>query len=805
MEGDLLLNHFDTFKLRIIRRIPLSIVLPFLLLPQLFSQELLISGIVLNKNTNQILTSVSVYDRTSLRGTITDNSGLFKISLLPGDHNLEFSYTGFEHTDTAINLFVNTELIIYLNPITFSVGEVTIFAEGVKDNVTSPLMGSFSIKNKEIMAMPSIFGETDPLRILQLTPGVQAGSEGNIGFYVRGGGTDQNLILYDNTILYNPGHLLGFFSVFIPEFIKDVSIIKSGIPAQYGGKVSSVIRLNSYKGNKDSVEVMGSVGLIASRISVSVPLFKNTGTFILGARRTYLELFVEPLVRNVVTKTSFFHNRSKYNFFDLNAGVSLSIGKHDIISFSGYYGRDNFTMDHTGIKLNNSLKWGNSLAALGWNHKIGSMADWNTNISYTRYSFDLTGSQGSYSFDLLSSIEDYSLKSDVSLLINGQHLKTGIELTKHRFIPNRINAKAEDFVLNFGQFSAMNAIEGAIFADYEYPFTSRFSIAGGIRFSFFNHRGPFRKFENNSPGQITDTIYYPRGESLAFFAFPEPRFVLKYQIKTNVSVKASYMRIAQYIHLATSATASLPTDIWIPSTSEIKPLIGDQVSLGYFQNFASKSIEFSTELYYKKMNNQLEFLQGIIYNSVDGNMEDNIAIGYGQSYGVEFYLRIKSDKSLAWASYTLSRTEHIFNEINEGYVYPAKYDRRHDISLTFIRKFNEKWSGSAVFVFVSGNAYTLPTGRYIIQGRIVNQYGDVNSFRMPPYHRMDVSLNRKIITKKNWNSELIFSVYNIYSRANPYFIYFEADGDLEKYTLSVKPVVVSLFPVIPSVSWNFKF
>lgn len=783
----------------------MSILLLFLLMPGLFSQDLLIRGKVINKTTRQILTDVSVYDRTSLRGTITDDSGWFKISLPPGNHNIEFSYTGFERTDTTFNLFDNIELIIYLNPLTVSVGEVTIFADGTKDRVNSPLMGSFTLTNKEMKALPSLLGEMDPLRILQLTPGVQAGSEGNIGFYVRGGGTDQNLILYDNTILYNPGHLLGFFSVFNPEIIKDVSIIKSGIPAQYGGKVSSVIRLNSYKGNKDSVEVMGSVGIIASRISVSGPLFKNNGTFILGARRTYLELFVEPLVRNVVTKTAFFHKKSIYNFYDLNGGVSLKVGNHDNISFSGYYGRDNFNMDRSGIKQENSLKWGNSLASLEWNHKIRAMGDWNTNISHTKYSFDLSGSQGGYYFDLLSSVEDYSLKSNVSLLINNQQLKTGFELTNHSFIPNRINAKAEDFVLNFGQFSAMNAIEGAIFADGEYPFTSRLSIAGGLRLSFFNHRGPYRKFENNSLGQITDTLYYPRGKSLAFFTCPEPRLVLKYLVNTNVSVKASYMRITQYIHLATSATASLPTDIWIPSTSEIKPLIGDQVSLGYFQNFANKDIEFSTELYYKKMNNQLEFLQGIIYNSIDGNIEDNLATGYGRSYGVEFYLRIKSGKSTGWASYTLSRTEHIFDEINEGYVYPAKYDRRHDLSLTYVRKFSEKWSGSAVFVFVSGNAYTLPIGRYIIQGRIVNQYGDINSFRMPPYHRLDISANRKLITKKNWYSELIFSVYNVYSRANPYFIYFDVSGDLEKYTLKVKPVVVSLFPVIPSVSWSFKF
>ncbi|MCX6325742.1 MAG: TonB-dependent receptor [Bacteroidia bacterium] len=777
----------------------------FLFLPQLFPQELLIRGKVIDKTTNQILKSVSVHDKTSFRGTVTDDSGSFKISLPAGQHNIEFSYTGFERVDTTINLFENIEISIYLNPFTVSVGEVTITADGLKDHVSSPLMGSFTLTNKEMMKLPSLLGETDPLKLLQLTPGVQAGSEGGIGFYVRGGGTDQNLILYDNTIIYNPGHLLGFFSVFNPEIIKDVSIIKSGIPAQYGGKISSVIKLNSYKGNRDSVEVMGSMGIISSRISIDGPLFKGKGTFILGARRTYLELFVEPIVRLGAKSTSFINKQNNYNFYDFNTGASLKITNVDFFSFSAYHGRDKYRMGQAGIKQENSLEWGNSMASLLWNHKISEKGELNTNISWTRYEFDLSGSQSDYSYGLFSSVMDYSLKSDLSIEKNRMKITTGLELTNHSFIPNRINAQAGNLILDFGQFSAMKALEGAIFFDDELPVTSRLSIAGGFRFSFFNHHGPYSKFVKNMLGQITDTLFYPRGKSLAFFANPEPRLVLKYQINDNTSLKASYMRIAQYIHLATSATASLPTDSWIPSTSKLKPLVGDQLSMGYFRNFPKKGLEFSTEIYYKKMNNQLEFLRGVINTSIVGNMEDNLAIGNGQSYGVELYLRKKIGNSTGWLSYTLSRTEQKFDEINAGFVYPAKYDRRHDISLTLIRTFNEKWSGSAVFIYISGNAFTMPVGRYIIQGNIVNQYGDVNSFRMPPYHRMDVSMTRKIITRKNWSSELIFSIYNIYNRANPYFIYFEAAGDLEKYSLEIKAVEVSLFPLIPSVSWSFKF
>jgi hypothetical protein len=783
----------------------LYILLLFLFLPRLYSQELVIKGNVYNKITHQIITAVSIYDRTTLRGTTTDNSGNFKISLPRGEHKIVFSYTGFEHNDTIIFLYENIELSVPLTPLTVSVNEVTISADRLRDHVSSLLMGSFTLTNKEMKMLPSLLGETDPIKLLQLTPGVQSGSEGNIGFYVRGGGTDQNLILYDNTLLYNPGHLLGFFSVFNPEIIKDISIIKSGIPAQYGGKASSVIMLDSFKGNRDSIDVKGSLGIISSRLSIGGPVFKKRGTFVLGARRTYLELFVEPLIRKIVKSKSFLQNKSRYNFYDFNAGASLKISNLDNLTFSGYFGRDNFTLGRTGIDQQNSLKWGNSLASLNWDHKINGNGEWNTNISWTRYNFELSGSQSSYFFGLYSSIEDYTVKSNVLFKQNEKQISTGFELTKHSFIPNRIDARADSYILNFEQFSTMNAVEGALFCDGTIPLSSKLSISAGLRLSFFDHRGPYRKIESNSLGQVTDTLDYPRGKSLAFFAYPEPRIVLKYQFNPYNSIKASFMRIAQYVHLATSASASLPTDIWIPSTSGLKPLIGDQVSLGYFKNFLNRNFDFSAELYYKKMNNQLEFLQGVIYNSIEGNMDENIAVGYGQSYGVELYLQIKSGKSTGWISYTLSRAEQKFNEINEGYIYPAKYDRRHDVAITYVRKFNQKWSASAVFIYTSGNAYTLPIGRYIIQGSVVNQYGSVNSFRMPAYNRLDVSLNRTIITKKNRTSELIFSVYNIYNRANPYFIYFQASGDLDKYSLEVKPVVVSLFPIIPSVSWSFKF
>ena len=797
----LFLNYFC----KLIHRISTSILLCFTFEFQLFSQEVLISGSIIDRNTNLPVNTASVYDLTTTRGAISDESGFFKLSVPPGIHTLEISFIGYEKIDTMVNANGNSYIRIFMSPLPFSGEEITITADAQKDQVSSLGMGSFTFSNKELAKLPSLLGETDPLKILQLTPGIQSGTYGGVGFYVRGGGVDQNLILYDNTILYNPGHLLGIFSVFNPDMIKDMTIVKSGIPPQYGGKLSSVIVLDSYKGNQDSLEVKGNVGLISSRISLNGPLFKNKGTFILGARRTYLELLVKPILKRSVSSTSFLINNNTYNFYDFNAGASLKPGNNDLVSFSGYYGRDNYRMDQSGLKQENYVNWGNSMASVNWEHKFRKNDSWNTSFSWTKYDFGLAGTQAQYYFDLFSSVGDYNLKSEILIRSGRNKINTGIELTEHKFIPNQISARAGNFDLNFSQLSPMNALEGGIFLNDEFIFSDKISLAAGIRYSFFNHHGPFTEYLRNSTGQITDTLFYSSNEFIAGYKEPEPRVVLKYQLNRNSSFKASYMRIAQYIHLATSASASLPADIWIPSSSFIKPMIGNQYSLGYFRNFPDFGLSFSGETYYKEMVNQLIFLRGIVNISIEGDMSSNLATGLGRAYGLELFLEKKAGKTTGWLSYTLARTEQKFNEINNGYFYPAKYDRRHDISFTLARDFSDKWNASLVFVYITGNAFTMPVGRYIIQGNVVNQYGSVNSFRMPANHRMDFSLTRKILTGRVRGSEIVFSVYNVYNRANPYYIYYEIVGDVEKYSLKVQAFEVSLIPVLPSLSWNFNF
>jgi hypothetical protein len=765
------------------------------------SQNVFLQGKIYDSTTRQPVGSVSVQDLSSSEGTLSNDQGAFRLRLKRGDHVIIFSHLGFENADTTIIIKENLDITVFLHPSDISLNEVTVRAEASENIVSSQRISSVTIKKQEMMKMPSLLGETDPLGLLRFTPGVQSGSEGNTGFNIRGGGNDQNLILYDNALVYNPGHLLGFFSVFNPDAVKDVNIMKSGIPSRYGGKLSSVISVRSFEGNRDSLELNANVGLISSRLTLSGPLSDHRGTFIIGGRRTYLNLLAEPIISKMVKNQTFFSKDNRYGFYDMNAGIGYSLGPDDHITISAYHGRDNYNMFRNRIKQNYNLQWGNSLGSIIWEHS-GVSRKLISGVSWTKYNFDVTGSQDEYSFGLFSSVSDINFRSDLSVTMKSHVISTGVELIEHHFVPNNITANASNFVLNFNQFNPMNAFEGGIYADDEFQLFHNLHVSAGIRLSFFSQHGPYDKYIGNPPDITQDTIHYSRYQSLAFYSNPEPRIILRYEIDKNTSIKASYMRIAQYVHLATSGTVSLPTDLWIPSTSFIKPMTGSQVSAGYFRNYNRNEFEFSAEVYYKSMKNKLEFLRGIVYNSIFGKLEDNITAGQGRSYGFELFLRKKTGKLTGLVSYTLSATEQKFNIINEGYWYPAKYDRRHDLTFTATEKLNSKWNFSSSFILTSGNAYTIPIGRYIIQGNLVNEYGGVNKFRMPAYHRLDISLTRQV-KMKNLYSELILSVYNVYNRANPYLMFFETKGSIEDYSLEIKPVVTSLFPVIPSLSWRF--
>jgi hypothetical protein len=765
----------------------------------------IISGRVLRCADSLPLIGASVYDNRSGRGSVTDTSGSYQLTLLRGQHKLAASYLGYRESDTVLPVSSNLTLDFYLAETTVTYQEVVVTADTRKDYVTSTQMGEIRLDNLEISRLPSLLGESDPIRLLQLTPGIQSGTEGGVGFYVRGGGVDQNLVMIDNAVIYNPGHLMGFLSVFNPDIIKEVSLIKSGIPARYGGRMSAVVNAETYKGSGDSLSIKGQVGFLTSRISVSRSVNKGKGSFYLSARQAYPDLVIEPVMAKVMRGSSALFTNSKYNFYDLGSGFSFRAGTKDYLTFTGHYGQDKFRMENTTIHSRNSLDWGNTVASLRWNHVFNTTLSLSNSLSFTRYDFDLSGSQSEYSFGMFSSVEDYTYRTQLSHYRETHKFSAGGDLTWHAFIPNEFDVHAGSFIADFVEFNKLFAWEGGIYAEDDIVLSSRWSLGTGLRYSFFNQVGPYTEYLKDKTSLITDSIVYPPGQSLAFYHNLEPRLSLKYQPGSKSSLKASFMHIAQYMHLATSSSVSLPMDIWLPSSKIVRPQIGDQVSLGYFRKLSGEDYETSVEIYYKNVRQQLEFVSGIINNSIGMTLEESIEVGQGRAYGAEFFIRKKTGQTTGWAGYTISRTEKQFDRINEGRIYPAKYDRRHDLSVSVIHTINEHWNASLVFIYVSGNALTIPVGRYIIQGNIVNEYGEVNSFRMPPYHRLDLSVTRERTTGKGNYSAWIFSVYNVYNRANPFYIYFETTGDLQKYQLEVKARMVSLFPVIPSLSWRFKF
>ncbi|MFN8206941.1 MAG: TonB-dependent receptor [Bacteroidales bacterium] len=771
----------------------------------LSQEEHILRGIVFDRTTGIPLTGATVLVPQKGIGSVTDTSGRYQLSLPSGEWQIQVNYLGYHPADTLVSLNSSYSINFPLRSSRLMYDEVRVTADARHDLVNEVQMSEVYLKQKEIASLPALLGEADPLRILQLTPGVQSSTEGGMGFFVRGGSVDQNLVLFDNAVIYNPGHLLGFLSVFNPDIISEVSLSKAGIPARFGGRLSSVVRVNTIRGASDSLRLKGQIGMVSSRIAVNRSFNQARSSFFISARRASIDLMIKPLILPLMKKSSPYFRDSDYNFYDLSAGLTHRLGKKDMISFSSFYGEDDYGLTRSSVRGKIGMNWGNALISGRWTHFFKDSLSLTNSVSHSVYRFDLLGTQSDYAFGIASSISDYTLKSQVSYLLTNHKINTGLELTHHSFVPNEISVNASGLMVDFLEFNKLYAYEGGIFADDEVLLQGPLSFNFGLRYSFFNQVGPYREYLYDDLSQVYDSLLYPAGKSIAFYDQLEPRISIRYQLNDYSSLKASWMRMAQYVHLATSSTVSLPTDIWLPSSATIRPQLGSQWSLGYFRKLFNNRFEASAEVYYKNSRNQLEFIRGVINNSLNMTLDDNLAVGDGQSYGSEFFFRKGQGDFTGWISYTLARAVRQFDKINEGKVYPAKYDRRHDLSLAAMYRVNDFWEFSAVFVYVTGNAFTVPVGRYMIQGNLVNEYGEVNNYRMPAYHRLDLAATRTRITRGGNLSSWNFSVYNAYNRANPFYIYFETSGNLDKYQLTVTPKLVSLFPVIPSVSWKFEF
>ncbi len=758
-----------------------------------------ISGYIQEEASGESLIGASVYDKTSEKGAVTNEYGFYSITLQEGNHDLVFSFIGLQSQEKSIFLDKDYRINISLEGSFIQTEEVKVTSERQDKNIESSNMSQTKIEVNSIKKLPVILGETDVLKSAQLLPGIQSGGEGSSALYVRGGGPDQNLILLDEATVYNASHLFGFFSVFNADAIKDINIIKGGMPAEYGGRLSSVLDISMNDGNNKDYEVHGGIGLLSSRLTLEGPIQKEKSSFIVSGRRTYVDVLSKPFMSKDNA-----YSGSGYYFYDLTTKINYRISDKDRIFLSGYFGRDVFSFVNTDNDIAIEIPWGNATTSLRWNHLFSDKLFMNSSLIFSDYRFEFNIDQSDFGFKIFSGINDWNTKVDFTFIPNTRHkVKFGINYTFHEFTPGNATGRAGDVEFAPDEIFKQYSNEGALYISDDFELTDEIKINAGLRFSSFQHSGYI---------SFRDYLYNDLNGSDDNYRHVEPRLSLRYRINTTSSIKSSYSENYQYIHLASTSSVSLPTDLWIPSSSVIKPKHSRQYAIGYFKNFNDNLIETSVELYHKDMENLIEYKEGVLPEDNTNTSSDlSFTFGNGNSYGVELLVKKNKGKLTGWIGYTLSKTTRYFDDINNGDPFPAKYDRRHDLSVTGTYELSEKWTLSSVFVYATGNSITLPTDRYVIDGQVYTEYTSRNGYKMDPYHRLDLSATYTSKKKKRFNSSWNFSIYNVYSRKNPYFIYYSlegpenGDGSIQNGNLTPKAYQVSLFPILPSITWNFNF
>lgn len=761
-----------------------------------------LSGQVTNASGDP-LPGANVYFKSTLQGTTTDRDGKFTLPEPPGTDTLVFSFLGFEDREILFEPGSTTTFNVALREGAITTREAVVTGEKANRNVDRVAMGRAELNMREVKLLPAFMGEVDILKTIQLLPGVQAAGDGNTGFYVRGGGPDQNLILMDGATIYNPSHILGFFSTFNANSVDEVELIKGGMPAQYGGRLASVLDVSMREGNMDEFHVDGGIGLVASRLTVEGPIKKGKSSFIVSGRRTYADILIRPFVPDTSQLAE-----SQYYFYDLNAKLRWNVNSSSYFTLTGYFGRDVFEFqgaedDDFGARI----PWGNAVASLQYVNAINSRFSMKATLMFTDYDFRFSASQSDFDLELFSGIRDYKARVDFGWLPTARHsIKFGGEITRHEFTPSNVSAEQGTTDFDIDGVKSMTAYETAIWINDEWDVTTNLRVSAGLRYTSFAQIGAFTRYTTDAFDQITDTTSYGSGEIVAFYHGLEPRVSARYTINSQTSVKAAITRNLQYLHLANFSTLALPTDLWLPSSDVVEPQIGTEYAIGLFRNFQNNTFETSVEVYYKTMDNMVEYEEGTFpSDDVGTNPDNSLTFGRGWAYGIEFFVKKRFGRMNGWVGYTLARTMREFEEINDGNPYPATYDRRHDISAALTYEFNERWTFSTTFVYGTGAAITLPVSRYTVEGRIVSEYGERNSFRMPSYHRLDVAATLKGKEREKFENSWTFAIYNLYNRANPFFIYFDSEGRIDDGSLRLVAKQVSLFPILPSVTYNFRF
>lgn len=747
-----------------------------------------LSGTIRDAESGEDLAGAILSVKNTTYQTLCNSYGFYSITIPAGQYSMEVQFIGFETQVASVDLHSSQVINFKMKPISYELDSIVVMGRRADENVSSLTMGSVKINPKQVENIPVIFGERDLIKTLQLMPGIEMAGEGNTGFYVRGGGVDQNLILLDEAPVYNASHLLGFFSVFNSEAIRDAELRKASIPAEYGGRASSVLDVRMKEGNMKDYQTTGNIGLIASNLSFEGPIKEDVSSFIVSGRRTYADLFLKFAPEKDLRQTQLY-------FYDLNLKANFKLNESNRLFISGYLGRDKFMMqDQFGFD------WGSKTATIRLNHTFNEKLFSNSSLIFSNYSYQIDIS-GDNKVLLGSEINDINLKQDFSWYLNANNtIKFGANLIDHTIVPGEVEAALGSVYQTYA-VRPRRAIESAFYFSNSQQIAERLKIYYGLRLALFTNVGPgdFYQFDEN--GNLVQTVGYEQFKWVKTQGGLEPRLAVNYQIGSRDAVKASYNRIHQFIHLLSNSTSSTPTDVWLPSSDNVKPQISDQWSVGYFRNSKTNRFESSVELYYKDLHNQIDYRNGadLVFKST---VESELIFGRGWAYGAEFLVRKNEGKLTGWVGYTWSKSMRQFDQINEGDPFPARQDRRHDFSVVSMYDLSRKIKLSGTWVYSSGNAVTFPNGKYEVDGRLVGYYTERNAYRMPAYHRLDLGVTwiRKQTARfeSSWN----FSVYNAYAKENAYYISFRQS---EKDPEQTEAVQVSLFKMIPSVSYKFKF
>jgi len=751
-----------------------------------------ISGYVSDRQTGEDLIGATVFVKELKTGTSSNVYGFYSISLEPGAYTLIFSYIGYESHEKFFELnndiTNNVELAIKKQEL----DEVVITGTALNENITRAEMSTIKMDIKTIRQIPALMGEVDIIKAILLLPGVQTIAEGSSGFSVRGGSMDQNLIQLDEATVYNASHLMGFFSVFNNDAIKDIKLYKGDIPASSGGRLSSLLDVRMKDGNLKKISGTGGIGTIASRLTLEGPIVKDKISFIVSGRRTYadifLKLFGNPDVRD-----------NRLYFYDLNAKVNYKINENNRVFVSAYYGKDIFK--NPDFKIG----WGNQTFTARWNHLFSKKLFSNFTFVYSKFDYELGVPEGqANSFSWIANLKDYGGKDDFSYYLNTNNtIKFGTSIIYHNFIPGTAKGLGEEAFATEYKVQDNNAIESGIYVSNEQKIGSRLTLKYGLRFSYFQNVGEATIYNFDENYEVIDSTVYKKGVFFCPYYGLEPRVGATFVLNEVSSVKASYSHTRQYIHLAQNSTAGTPLDIWFPSSPNVKPQIADQVALGYFRNFKENRIEASVEAYYKYINNAIDFKDHaeLLLNQ---HFEGELRFGTAWAYGLEFMVNYHIKKVSGWVSYTLSKTERKINGINDGNKYPATYDKPNDVSIVFNYDVSKRVSIGAIWVYSTGSAVTFPTGRFEYGHKIIPIFSERNSYRMPDYHRLDLSVTLRSKEKpgRKWSHDWNFSVYNAYNRKNPWVINFKQEPDNPDITYAE---MIYLFGIVPAITFNFKF